>query len=74
VFSVLSKNQRTCVFKYADNLKEHPVLKDFPKEIYENFLLINELFQQQKHTFFFLLLLFCTRDSSQLTAFIILRI
>lgn len=36
VFSLFSKNQRTCVFKYSDNLKEHPVLKDFPKEIYEN--------------------------------------
>jgi len=36
VSSLLSKNQRTCVFKYSDNLKEHPILKDFPKEIYEN--------------------------------------
>lgn len=36
VFSLLSKNQRTCVFKYAEDLKEHPILKDFPKEIYEN--------------------------------------
>jgi hypothetical protein len=36
VFSLLSKNQRTGVFKYSDNLKEHPILKDFPEEIYEN--------------------------------------
>lgn len=36
VFSLLSKNQRTCVFKYAEDLKEHPILKDFPREIYEN--------------------------------------
>ncbi len=36
VFSLLSKNQRTCVFKYSDNLKEHPILKDFPEDIYEN--------------------------------------
>lgn len=36
VSSLLLKNQRTCVFKYTDNLKEHPILKDFPKEIVEN--------------------------------------
>jgi len=36
VFSLLSKNQRTCVFKYSDSLNEHPVLKDFNKEIYNN--------------------------------------
>lgn len=36
VFSLLLKNQRTCVFKYSDNLKEHPVLKDFPEYIFEN--------------------------------------
>jgi hypothetical protein len=36
VFSLLSKNQRTCVFKYTQDLKEHPILKDFPKEIVDN--------------------------------------
>jgi len=36
VFSLLEKNQRTCVVKYTDNAKEHPVLKDFPKEIVDN--------------------------------------
>jgi hypothetical protein len=36
VFSLLEKNQRTCVFKYSDNLKEHPVLKDFSEKIYDN--------------------------------------
>ncbi len=36
VFSLLSKNQRTCVFKYTDDLREHPILKDFPKEIVDN--------------------------------------
>ncbi len=36
VFSLLSKNQRTCVFKYSDSLNEHPVLKDFNSDIYNN--------------------------------------
>ena len=36
VFSLLEKNQRTCVVKYTDNPKEHPILKDFPEEISNN--------------------------------------
>ncbi len=36
VFSLLEKNQRTCVMKYTDNIKEHPILKDLPEEISNN--------------------------------------
>jgi len=40
VFSLLSKNERTCVVKYSDNFKEHPILKDFPKEISDNLYIL----------------------------------
>jgi len=36
VFSLVSKNQRTCVFKYSKDLKSHPILSDFPEEIRDN--------------------------------------
>ncbi|MDD3177911.1 MAG: DNA double-strand break repair nuclease NurA [Candidatus ainarchaeum sp.] len=36
VFSLLKKNQRTCVIKYTDSYKEHPILKDYPKEFADN--------------------------------------
>jgi hypothetical protein len=35
-FSLLKKNQRTCVFKYTDVSTEHPILKDFPKQFIDN--------------------------------------
>ena len=36
VFSLLSKNQRTGVFKYSKDPKSHPILSDFPEEIRDN--------------------------------------
>jgi hypothetical protein len=35
-FSLLNKNQRTCVFKYTKDYKKHPILKEFPKSIADN--------------------------------------
>lgn len=36
VFSLLEKNQRTGVFKYSKDPKNHPILSDFPEEIRDN--------------------------------------
>jgi len=36
VFSLLSKNQRTGVFKYSKEPKSHPILSDFPEQVREN--------------------------------------
>ncbi len=36
VFSLLEKNQRTGIFKYSKDPKNHPILSDFPEEIRDN--------------------------------------
>jgi len=36
VFSLLERNQRTCVFKYSKDPKSHPILSDFPEEVRDN--------------------------------------
>jgi len=36
VFSIIDENQRTGIFKYSKDSKNHPILSDFPEDIRDN--------------------------------------